>query len=610
MPEDRRLTIASTSRLSPDDVARHTFATARRGFDPGEVRSYLEAIARELGAAAARERELLDAVAAAEHKAAHPVLDEGTLTAALGQETAKVLKSAHDAAAELLARAEADAARLRAEAQEHGEQLQARAEQHASDRGAQADAAATEIRRRAQEEVAGRLESVKGEAEALVVQARAECRAMVHEAQELRARVLSDLTKRRRVLHNQIEQLRAGRERLAETIGEVRSTVDRVTDDLFRAEDEARQAAEAAGRQATQDFEDMISAEEAGHLQDDVGPSGPSGETGVGSPDGDEDEASRRQAVDDLFARLRAERRPETSTAYEGVTLLGPVEAPSPPPPPPKAQRPQAATGGGAVALRLPETETDTETEARAGVGAGAGAGAGVGVEDPEGAERAGHDGLASHPALARRDELLQPAVAGLSKRLKRTMQDDQNDILDRLRAKGGWAPDVLPPESDHQQRYVRAAVQQLDEAARAGALFVGAKADEAPPVGDVAVELAMAIVAPLRRRLGGEGAHADEGDENALIEHVGSAFREWKGPRIERVAADHAHSAFSLSVVEVTAPGGNLTWIVDDDGVECPDCDDNALAGAVPRGEVFPTGHAYPPAHPGCRCVLAPDTA
>src|SRR5574340_434782 len=113
MPEDRRLTIASTSRLGPDDVARHTFATTRRGFDPAEVRSYLEAVAREIHAAAARERELLDQLKSAEHRAANPVLDEATLTAALGQETARVLRSAHDAAADLLARAEADGARLR-----------------------------------------------------------------------------------------------------------------------------------------------------------------------------------------------------------------------------------------------------------------------------------------------------------------------------------------------------------------------------------------------------------------------------------------------------------------------------------------------------------------
>ena len=72
---------------------------------------------------------------------------------------------------------------------------------------------------------------------------------MVEEAQQLRARVLADLSKRRKVLHAQIEQLRAGRERLAETITDVRRSVDAIAEDLFNAENEARLAAEVAGRE-------------------------------------------------------------------------------------------------------------------------------------------------------------------------------------------------------------------------------------------------------------------------------------------------------------------------------------------------------------------------
>ncbi|MDE3087417.1 MAG: DivIVA domain-containing protein, partial [Acidobacteriota bacterium] len=86
MSDERRLTIGSTSRMSPDEVARHTFATARRGFETAEVRAYLELLAREIHAVTQRERELLDALADAEHRAANPVIDESTLTNALGQE--------------------------------------------------------------------------------------------------------------------------------------------------------------------------------------------------------------------------------------------------------------------------------------------------------------------------------------------------------------------------------------------------------------------------------------------------------------------------------------------------------------------------------------------
>ncbi len=585
MPEDRRLTISSTSRLSPDDVARHTFATSRRGFEPAEVRTFLEMVARELQAAAARERDLLDQLGAAEHRAANPVLDEATLTAALGQETARVLRSAHDAAAELVARADSDATRQRAQAQEEVEKVQARAEQHAVERAAQADAAANEIRRRTQEEMSARLESAKLEVEALVSQARAECRAMVQEAQELRARVLADLTRRRRILHSQIEQLRAGRERLAETIGAVRHAVDKVTDDLFRAEDEARLAAEAAGRQAAaQSDADLLDASVVSPAVSAPGPV-PEEAATPGLAPAAPDEERRQQAVEELFARLRAEQPPAID---EGVTILGPRPS----------GEPTISEGPGPEVVSVSAGPPTDVTPPEAAIDSGA-------TEDGEPGDDEQRD-----PLLVRRDEMLGPIAGALGRRLKRALQDDQNDILDRLRAKGAWDPDVLPAVEEHEQRYVLAATTHLEEAAKAGAVFGGGKPDDAPSIGALAAELARAVVAPLHRRLLGEVAIADAGDEAALVEHVGSAYREWKGQRVERAAADHAHAAFSQAVLAVTPPGGELRWVVDDDGAECPDCDDNALAGLVTGGEPFPTGHAYPPAHAGCRCLVVPGTA
>ncbi|HEX7459825.1 MAG TPA: DivIVA domain-containing protein, partial [Acidimicrobiales bacterium] len=72
MPDERRLTITSSPHLAPDDVSRHTFASVRRGFDPTEVRDYLESIATGLRAQVEREQELLAALAEAEERAANP----------------------------------------------------------------------------------------------------------------------------------------------------------------------------------------------------------------------------------------------------------------------------------------------------------------------------------------------------------------------------------------------------------------------------------------------------------------------------------------------------------------------------------------------------------
>ena len=101
--------------------------------------------------------------------------------------------------------------------------LRERTEQLVSERTSQAGATADELVRHAHEEATASIDKARLESEALVAQARAECRAMVQESQELRAKVLADLQRRRVVLHSQIEQLRAGRERLAETITGVRT---------------------------------------------------------------------------------------------------------------------------------------------------------------------------------------------------------------------------------------------------------------------------------------------------------------------------------------------------------------------------------------------------
>ena len=87
--------------------------------------------------------------------------------------------------------------------------------------------------------------------------------------------------------------------------------------------------------------------------------------------------------------------------------------------------------------------------------------------------------------------------------------------------------------------------------------------------------------------------------------DRVGAAFREWRGERVERLAGDYATQAFSAGVAAAGGEG-KMRWIVTSTG-GCSDCEDNALAGAVSSIEMFPTGHTYPPAHSGCRCLVAP---
>ena len=598
------MTISSSPHLAPDDVARHTFASVRRGFDPAEVRDYLESIATGLRATVEREQELLAALADAEQRAANPVIDDTMLTAAVGKETARVLQSAHDAAAEMVANAEAESARMVAEATEVSERLvteatavseqaQAQADALLAERLAEADAASIALQQRTEQQVAAALDKVRADAEELTVRARAEGRVMVEEAQALRARVLADLSRRRKVLHAQIEQLRAGRERLAETVHDVKRSVEAIAEDLFNAENEARLAAEVAGREAAgrpdegtpEELAALLLAEEAA-------------------------EAEAHAAVPEAAPAAEGPRSAEIPAA---ATTADPDQSSgdgeddgTPPTPAPPVEQVDALF----AKLRAAQDGDEDDTPTAAGEATAEEAADGPGADDAE----ADGPPEARHPLAVRRDELLAPIVTGLSRRLKRSLQDNQNDLLDRLRAKGTtWSTDLLPDETEQLDAIATAALPLLEEASDAGATLVGAVGPR--PGGDalvgIAHELAESVVGPLRKRLSaGEGLESAE--ESVVTEHIGSAFREWKGERVERLAGDHVVAACSLGTVSAAGSSDTaLEWVAValPDEAPCPDCEDNGLNGAQAAGEEFPTGHTHPPAHPGCRCLLAPST-
>jgi hypothetical protein len=222
---------------------------------------------------------------------------------------------------------------------------------------------------------------------------------------------------------------------------------------------------------------------------------------------------------------------------------------------------------------------------------------------------------------LQRRDVELEPLVSGLTRRLKRALQDEHNDLLDRLRRVRG-APTldgVLGPRDPQVERYVTVARPFLERAAAAGARFAaGTEAGDRGPAepGAVAVSVAgpaadavgAAIVGPLRERvqsvLDERGRDANE----VIVDSLASVYREIRSQRVEPLAADALSAAHAEATWHTATEGSSLRWVAEDAEGPCPDCDDNVLAGPIPKGEVFPTGQLHPPAHQGCRCLLVPD--
>jgi hypothetical protein len=218
---------------------------------------------------------------------------------------------------------------------------------------------------------------------------------------------------------------------------------------------------------------------------------------------------------------------------------------------------------------------------------------------------------------LQRRQAALTEVEAALTRKLKRALQDEQNDLLDRLRSLNGepTAEHLLAEPADHVDRYAATAQPFVEQAAAAGVSFatgilgIDPPASGGPAVSDLSEEAAATIVESLRRRLEHALSAAAGDEQNVLMEAVGAAYREWKSDRIERIAGDVLAAAFARGTWASAPDGTLLRWVVDDGGGPCPDCDDDVLAGSLPKGEAFPTGQLYPPAHPGCRCLLAPMT-
>jgi len=795
----------SDGPLSPEEVAHRGFGTTFRGFDTAEVRAYLQRVANDLRAGTARERDLHKRVADAEHRAAHPVLEGDALTRALGDEMGRILASAQEAANGLKDKAEENAARILREAHEQAQRIRAQAEAILAVRTEEADAEAAEIRRLAAAEAAGLVERAGDEASAAMADVESRARQLVHDAQAARARVLGDLTRRRRLLQTQVEQLRAGRDRLLEAYRKVRSTTDEVAEELQRVEDEARAAAGAAGERAAagaggDDLDDVLAAFAAASVPDGDGSSGPAAATGgagegASAADGPLDQAAAapagapaggaapgqdrvpfavkvevaaqlaRQATDEAEAaaliteaaapvdaegsaaadaepaprvvstRPGGERRPlrllrrskegrpldvvPPPADDEAVRVLPPslepavaaasTSAPAPTgdqaaadkaaptttggenagvgaaaatggPPAAAAPVPAAGTGeadaaaGGPVGATAPPAaeaqsappalHTATPGEADAADAppavhtatpgeADAAAAAVAGVDELFARIRAGradavaraHEVLTPDPGapvppeaagqpppaaadadnpepggpgedeslLRRRDTAVEGLEAKLARKLKRALQDEQNEVLDRLRsAKAGARPDAVLPASEEQAgRYGQAAEEALRASAAAGMAFMsdggaGAQGGDTD-ISGVLTEMVSSLAEPLRRALeramGGDGA-----DQTAVVERIGAAYRECKAQRIEGLAGDAVTAAFSCGALAAMPAGTASRWVVDDDGRPCPDCDDNALAGPTPAGEAFPTGQAHPPAHAGCRCLLAAE--
>ena len=293
----------SSSRLSASEVSRASFAVVRRGFEPREVRAFLDYVGRELEAWESREAEMRRLVSVAEDRAANPVINEADLTAALGVQSAEILRTAHAEAAQVAEEAQAQARQMIEEVQARISNAAVEAEQRAAARVGDAEVAATQLTNEAAIHAERLIAQARADGETLVGRAREQGRSMIEQAQEVRASVLADMNTRRRTMHLQIEQLRAARDEIARSVIAVRDTVDRLTMELSSSDATARAAAEEVARrqpsQATSEPESVAL-------------------DGEGNPS---EEPIEEGLVEELFAKIRAGARDDLGDSAPAASM-------------------------------------------------------------------------------------------------------------------------------------------------------------------------------------------------------------------------------------------------------------------------------------------------
>ena len=622
---------------SPTAVAGATFPSSRRGFDQNEVRDFLRMVSAEISRQQERitflERELLNSQQAG--TAPQVELNEETITELLGEETARIVQAAREAAGKIKVRSEETATRLVREATDE----------------------AARVREDAELEAARVRQDAASDAEAEVLMAKQQGRDMVNEARAYRERVLADVARRRELAREQIEDLMHGRDRIVQVFDRARIATEdvlRELDDVAEEpsefvnlapttgpipiivqadEIEAREAMRPAVSSApafvpydqdediavmaeevvidrTARIEEVIDIKEVMAIEEKVveeqTPIAPVVELVVEAPvsnvvplfarqettvvvadldedldEDDEDDVNdpplviveqKAKAVvppaDDIFAKLR--RSGAESVAKEvATTQLKKVEPKKKP-----AEKKIEPVVEEIIETLVEEAATATPFELR--------------------------------------DEELVPVIATMSRKLKRVLADEQNEVLDILRGKlpVKTLDAIVGPKADHSARILEALEASLKAAALTGAKSLSNASDKdlqkmvTSQMAAINEFVIATVVAPLRERLSRSISQA-AGDNAELTSLVRLVYREWKNQHVDTQIDNIAQTSFGRGAFAALTPGVKVCWKVDPDGPACADAEDNSLAGFVNAGEAFPTGHTHAPAHAGCRCAL-----
>ena len=611
---------------SPAAVGSAQFSVVRRGFEQEEVRDLLRGVSAELARLQERERFLESELRAMQTRglSAPGALDEEMVTALLGEETARVLTSAREAAKQQIARAAETAERLVREA--------------SSD--------AARIRQEAEIESSRQRNDAVADVEAEIELAKQQGREMVIEAREYREKVLSELARRRELAREQIEHLIHDRDRLVAAFDRARLAANDVVGDLTEFDELSEEVARISGLSTpvdatapiffdhTKDPDAIPQSSELIEVEKVVGVIAESiDSTTVEVVEVDEVvEEVVVIEVEEVIAET-----PETTVVAMHEAPAGMSEHPSSEPPAQEhiaevvqlfgKKRKETEVPQAAVEVVEPPVEVAEVVETKKQTVATTPQKKSVDdlfarLKQTSTAEVARttkpkvvvpkvDQGVFDH-----RDEVLEPILVLITRKMKRVLADEENSILTYLQGKKSVVAleKVLPVGDEHLQMYVEALAEDVISAAMAGAqsLSKSLKADLRKRVTRSAVMQVVSrtidesTIRPLREKIQ-RAVEQSNGDKDEMSNLIRSVYREMKMQRVEQQVSDIARMAYSRGAYLVLDQGTKVCWMVDPNGPSCADAEDNSLAGSTGLGSEFPTGHIHPTAHAGCRCLIAP---
>ena len=590
---------------SPAAVGSAQFNVSRRGFDQGEVRDFLRMVSAELARLQEREKFLESEMRAMQTRGLSDpgVLDEATVTTLLGEETARVLSVAREAAQQMRDRAAETAERIVREAASEVARMREEAEIEASRRRSDASS----------------------DSEAEIELAKQQGREMVNEARAYREKLLAELANRRELARQQIEELIRHRDRLKEAFERASLAASGAVGDLtdFDAAAEEFQQAVPVVEETTPISD--VKPQEVGtsnvlpfdreKFEDDVEQqiqpiSEESAPEIVEESQGKDEEPDNghRANIVQMFGRTSRRLHPSTDIPeVETQETSSPEKVEIAQEPEPTLKKTSVddlfarlrEAGAESVASSVKNTKTPTKKE-----------------KSPEKKVKVPTPIEPDLKMFERRDAALVAVDEAVAKKLKRVLADEENAMLNYLQSKKAQVAleKVLPSVENQLQNYVEATSKELIEAAMSGAqsLSKSLKADLRKKISNTTVmqvmskKLADDIVYPLRERIQKcvESSAGNAGEMSSLIRTV---YREWKMQQIDKLVGDVSRLAYSRGAYLVLESGTKVCWMVDPNGPPCSDAEDNSLAGQVACGEKFPTGHEHPVIHSGCKCLVVP---